>query len=51
MQMIKKNPFSRSSSEEKQASFQCKECKMVFASKESLERHRNKAKHFGAVHL
>ena len=29
----------------------CKECKMNFGTKESLERHKKKAKHFGAVHL
>jgi hypothetical protein len=29
----------------------CKVCKMTFLSKESLDRHKNKANHFGAVKL
>jgi uncharacterized paraquat-inducible protein A len=36
----------------KEKQFTCKECKMVFQSKESLERHKNKAKHFtGCIYL
>lgn len=31
--------------------FTCKECKMTFLSKDALERHKNRARHFGAVHL
>ena len=42
-----RNPFQKS----KEDGFVCKECKMNFGTKESLERHKKKAKHFGAVHL
>jgi uncharacterized C2H2 Zn-finger protein len=36
----------------KEKQFTCKECKMVFQSKESLERHKNKAKHFtGSIYF
>lgn len=44
-----KNPFSRNSTEQKENT--CKVCKMTFTSKESLEIHRNRAKHFGSVHF
>jgi hypothetical protein len=32
--------------ETKEKQYSCKECKMTFPSKESLERHKNKSKHF-----
>jgi len=49
---IMKIPFGRSSdSVQNRDKFVCKVCKMSFQSKESMERHRNKAKHFGSVHL
>lgn len=41
-------PFRK---DENRKSYTCKVCKMVFQSKESLERHKNKANHFGAVKL
>lgn len=43
-----KNPFSRAKDSE---GFKCKVCKMAFTTKDSLERHKNKAKHHGDVHL
>ncbi len=42
-----RNPFQKSREDD----LVCKECKMSFGTKESLERHKKKAKHFGAVHL
>jgi hypothetical protein len=42
-----KSPFSKADKD----GFTCKECKMAFTSKEALERHKNRAKHFGAIHL
>jgi hypothetical protein len=44
-----KNLFQNNN--KKSSDFLCKECKMVFSSKESLERHKKKARHFGAVNL
>jgi uncharacterized C2H2 Zn-finger protein len=33
-------------------SFECKVCKMAFQSEESLERHKNKARHFtGSIYF
>jgi hypothetical protein len=35
-----------------QQEFVCKECKMEFQSKESLEKHKKKARHFtGAIYF
>jgi uncharacterized C2H2 Zn-finger protein len=42
-----KFPFSRTTT----VGFVCKQCKMTFTSKEALERHKNKAKHFGDIHF
>jgi hypothetical protein len=42
-----KLPFSKNDKD----GFTCKECKMTFMSKEALERHKNRAKHFGSIHL
>lgn len=43
----KLNPFGKGENRE----YVCKTCKMVFRSKESLDRHKTKANHLGAVNL
>lgn len=43
----KLNPFGKDEKHE----YVCKVCKMVFRSKESLDRHKTKANHVGAVNL
>jgi uncharacterized C2H2 Zn-finger protein len=43
-----KFPFGGSKKEAEQESiFKCKECPMSFQSKQSLDMHKQKAKHFG----
>jgi len=47
-----KLPFGlRSLTEKKELEFTCKVCSMKFQYRESLDRHRNKANHFGAINL
>ncbi|HZD34936.1 MAG TPA: hypothetical protein VE130_06995 [Nitrososphaeraceae archaeon] len=45
--LSKLNPFGKDEKHE----YICKVCKMVFRSKESLDRHKTKANHLGAVNL
>ena len=43
-------PFGKNNNATKTATkFVCKECKMVFQSKGSLELHKKKSRHFGGL--